>query len=892
MVAAFQGRPDTDTETPLRLLRMEMARLWATADATQAKGMVKTELRDAWQILRASGLMSLELIPQEQEACLPWRSSLQERWPSDVAAGTLLACALFYPAHELGLQSELAQVPDWLLADYLAYLLEPPLLLLRPGESQRYAQHLEMSLAALSRVDKALSAAVDSLAIGKLNVIQAYFHDANTADLMRARAQLIERHLKRAGHRLQHVFRPRPVGRKPRLGILAQAYAPHTESYFALAHLAGIGRTEFEVFLYALSGKTNPIQTACRAEADHWRVLPSDFAEQVESIRNDELDLLLILTNIGAVTNPIALLSAHRLARVQVASMSTPLTTGFSQIDGFLSADFNEISEAQTHYTERLWKTEGSLNVYAFPDEAPTVPAPTKASLGIAEQAVVFFSAANFYKLVPEMTELWWELLRQVPDSLLVLLPFNPNWSSRYPEFAFQRRLIQQMQAKGLDASRIRLLQPVPSRGDVLALLRLADVYLDAYPFAGACSLFDPLAAGLPAVVREGKMARSKHGSAILRAFGLDDLIATSDAQYLELAIGLGRDSTRRAEVSSRLVARLRQGNPILDSAEFGQRLLPVLRQMTGLTEPWVKASEPPGKAQAPQSQPRPAHEALRARAKLLAERRVKSLNDIDLVRTVLLPCLAMTPATGQRHMVDVGACYGQMARMFLELGWTADLFEPDPACQAVIARTLAGFGKQARLHPMAVSDQQQAGTPFYKAKTNGLSGLGPSPFGATDNIITVPVVRLAEYLETCGTTQVDFLKVDTEGQDLKVLASHDFQALPVQFVLIEVNTEFPDQSIERIQESLRTMRAQGYEALVLRYEDNGTFKQGIWDQYWLKETLVLEDLTLAKPPLFANIVFYQQHDSRFLPCFLGVLDAAISAAAAPVTQASIAHHA
>ena len=54
---------------------------------------------------------------------------------------------------------------------------------------------------------------------------------------------------------------------------------------------------------------------------------------QVETIRNDDLDILLIGTNVTAITNHITLLALHRLARIQLTSTSSCVTTGMKHID-------------------------------------------------------------------------------------------------------------------------------------------------------------------------------------------------------------------------------------------------------------------------------------------------------------------------------------------------------------------------------------------------------------------------------------------------------------------------------------------------------------------------------------------------------------------------------
>ena len=863
LVAAFQSRPDDKAEQDLRSLRLELARAWAAADPLQATRMSQTELFEACRVLRASGLRNLELVPEEQRACAPWRALLQERWPSPEAGGLMMACSLFFPAHEIGLRPEIEGTPMWMLSDYIEYLFEPPALLLSPGESLRYARHLEAALHHLEPALDVLDPQVEDLVVRQVNLIQAYFHDENLRGLMAARAQLIEKFLRRRGCLLEHSAPARAPG-KPRIGILAPAYVAQTESSFALANLAGLDRDAFEVFLYALHSAPNSVEDACRSHADHFTVLPADLAQQVARIRSDQIDLILILTNIGAVTNQMALLSAHRLARVQVASMATPVTTGFSQIDAFLSSELNDGEGAQAHYSERLVQIAGSLNHYAFSEELPAAAAPSRAGLGIGQNAVVFFSALNFFKILPELAGQWAEVLSAVPDSVLLLLPFNPNWSSHYPEHAFRRRLTRDMGARSVDATRVHVLNPVPTRGDVLALMRLADVYLDGYPFAGACSIYDPLLAGLPAVAREGTTARSRHGAIMLRMMGLDELVTHSDADYVKLAIALAQDPGRRTAVRARMQACLQQGNPVLDSKDLGRRLQPVLRQL----------------AEADSSVALGLREVLQTRSQRLAKSRLRSLTDTEIVHSVLLPCFPPATAASPLHMVDVGACYGEMAAPFLHAGWTADLFEPDPACREVMGSALAGFGERAQMHPLAVSDEEHDSISFYKAKINGVSGLGPSPYGDTEGVIRVPAVRLGEHLRTLKTSRVDFLKVDAEGQDLKVLTSHDFAALPPRFVFIELNSEFPEQKLEHIREGFAAMRARGYQALLLRYEDEGTFKQGIWDRYWLKDAQVVQDLSADQIPLIANVIFYREDDTDFVRRFVGTLDRALAAAA------------
>nr|MBP8257832.1 tetratricopeptide repeat protein [Opitutaceae bacterium] len=88
-----------------------------------------------------------------------------------------------------------------------------------------------------------------------------------------------------------------------------------------------------------------------------------------------------------------------------------------------------------------------------------------------------------------------------------------------------------------------------PSRSDVKSLLSVGDIYLATYPFGGVNSLVDPLELGMPTIAWEGGWFRSRMGAALLRQIGLEELVATSEESYREIAIRLSRDPGSRLTV-------------------------------------------------------------------------------------------------------------------------------------------------------------------------------------------------------------------------------------------------------------------------------------------------------------------------------------------------------
>lgn len=108
----------------------------------------------------------------------------------------------------------------------------------------------------------------------------------------------------------------------------------------------------------------------------------------------------------------------------------------------------------------------------------------------------------------------------------------------------------------------------------------------------------------------------------------------------------------------------------------------------------------------------------------------------------------------------------------FLDAGWEVFAFEPDPDNRAKLLQRLSEKKSQGSVvvDSRAASDQSQDGLPFFASpESRGVSGL--SAFLESHDVRThVSTVTLAEALNEYRVTEVDFLKIDTEGFDLFVL--------------------------------------------------------------------------------------------------------------------------
>jgi predicted O-linked N-acetylglucosamine transferase (SPINDLY family) len=202
--------------------------------------------------------------------------------------------------------------------------------------------------------------------------------------------------------------------------------------------------------------------------------------------------------------------------------------------------------------------------------------------LGIPADAVVFISGANYFKITPEVRQAWATIISRVPGSVLVLYPFNPNWSSRYDSEPFVSDIKKRFAQLGLAEHRLKILNPLPSRADIKQLLGLADVYLDSYPYGGATSLIDTLEAGLPPVVTSGNALRFRQAASMLREMSVPQLIADTEDAYIELACKLGTDSGLRHQLCEEIQIKMRNRPAFLDSRAYALKMTHLFQALHG----------------------------------------------------------------------------------------------------------------------------------------------------------------------------------------------------------------------------------------------------------------------------------------------------------------------
>jgi protein O-GlcNAc transferase len=560
----YQANPGDDKT--IQKLTSAMREASAMISRLPRKEPYSATAEDARQLVRevwASGVHDRRVDPQD----LAKAEALGAKsWPG------LLAAMLLTPAWQWKNAPLLISVPDLLRADYTKWLFTAPQGFAEVGDAEIYAAYTALRLEELVRwVNRSpgVNAETEVLAAYATtsSVIPLYFTRSSLRRHAELRGRLLTRAFVLPDDHFDDAVVPRE-GRRLRVGFVNRHFGSQTETYTTLPTFEHLDPERFEVILFAHQSRQTPLEEHCRAHASDFFLLPDDIEGQVAMLRSATLDIIVFGTNLTAIFNEVTRIALHRVAPLQVANNSSCITSGLTHVDLYVSGTLTETSESPSHFTERLGLLPGPAHAfnYSADREDPQVEC-SRAEFGLPDDALVFVSAANYYKVTPEMQHAWAELLAAVPGACLLLHPFNPNWTSEYPIARFRADFERVLASHGVEASRLAVsTMSFPSRTDVKTLLSLGNIYLDTFPFAGVNSLIDPLELGLPVVAWEGNTFRSRMGAALLRELKLPDLIATSSSEYQTLARTLATDSVVRESTASRIRAKMEHAPVFLDS--------------------------------------------------------------------------------------------------------------------------------------------------------------------------------------------------------------------------------------------------------------------------------------------------------------------------------------
>jgi predicted O-linked N-acetylglucosamine transferase (SPINDLY family) len=345
---------------------------------------------------------------------------------------------------------------------------------------------------------------------------------------------------------------PRPQHRRIRLGFYSADLRWHPVAIWLAEQVENHDKSKFELFAFSFrSDVKDPMQQRLQAAFDHFiEVDTMSDLEVVKLSRELEIDIALDLGGHTQDSRPG--IFAARAAPVQVSHLGFPGSWGADYIDYFLADEFSLPKAIQRYYNEKIIYVPSAYTYDRL--RAISTEKLARAEFGLPNTGFVFTCQNGIQKIHPEVFDIWMRLLKNVPGSVLWLQEPHPTAI---------RNLQKEAQARGVNPARLVFLkrevvvvEHEPARiAKYLASYRLADLFLDTWPYNAGTTAIDALWAGLPVITKSGKSFVSRMATSALHAIEMPELITSTAQDYEALALELATNTSKLQTVKEKLAS-------------------------------------------------------------------------------------------------------------------------------------------------------------------------------------------------------------------------------------------------------------------------------------------------------------------------------------------------
>jgi protein O-GlcNAc transferase len=380
-------------------------------------------------------------------------------------------------------------------------------------------------------------------------------------DAMRLR-QLHDRYC--AGFGPEAPMPVRAVGTRLTVGFASPDFSAHPVGHFVAGLFEDHDPNEMRIICLSDTPRPDPMTHRLRAAADGWEETRNlDHAAWLDLARSWDFTVLIDLAG-HTMGNRLPAIG-RRAAAVQGNWAGYIGTTGIAAMD-FVLADHVHIPvEDSVAYRERILRMPNGIITYT----PPALPAGDGSRR--RDSRFTFASFNNPAKINRALIDLWASILRQVPDSRLLL---------KYRGFDHPKlsgKLENWLAEGGVTPDRL-VLEGMAPQSEMLRRYQDVDLVLDTAPYSGGATTCEALAMGVPVITWPGKTFASRHSTSHLTHAGMPALVTAGPVEYGALAVALASDPKRLETVRRALAERL-PGSAHRDHAGFARDFVSVIKQ-------------------------------------------------------------------------------------------------------------------------------------------------------------------------------------------------------------------------------------------------------------------------------------------------------------------------
>ena len=347
---------------------------------------------------------------------------------------------------------------------------------------------------------------------------------------------------------------------KIRIGYYSADFHTHPVSFLSVGLFEHHDKSKFELIAFSFGPETqDEIRVRIKNAFDKFIDVREKSDREVAVLsRKLKVDIAIDLG--GYTQNCRTGIFSFRAAPIQLSYIGYLGTMGAEYYD-YLVADKTIIPVyLQKYYREKIVY----LPTYQVNDSKQEIPhsSLSREALNLPSSGFVYCCFNANFKITPSTFDSWMRILKEVPESVLLL----------YTDISTAAKNLKiEAEKRGVNPERLIFGEKL-IRTQYLARCRSADLFLDTLPYNAGATASDALWAGLPVLTCMGESFASRVAASLLYAIGLPELVTVTKIEYEELAIELARNPIKLKLIKDKLESN-RLTTPLFNTALFTKHI-------------------------------------------------------------------------------------------------------------------------------------------------------------------------------------------------------------------------------------------------------------------------------------------------------------------------------
>jgi len=382
------------------------------------------------------------------------------------------------------------------------------------------------------------------------------FYLLNNYDLPKLQKKFTEKFVKEK-YTKKNIIKPlnkKKTNKKIRLGYYSADFCNHPVSHLIANLFESHDKSKFELIAFSLGPKKNDeMQNRISSIFDQF-IIVNHKTEKEITLLSRKLEIDIAIDLMGFTKNNKFNIFVNRCAPIQINYLGYPGTLGSDCIDYIIGDKIVIPKTSQKNFSEKIIYLPNSYMVND-PTKKISNKIITRKEFGLPEDSFIFCCFCKSYKITPNIFKIWMKLLNKVNGSVLWLFEENS---------ATVKNLRLEASKRGVDNKRIIFAKRLSSLAEHFARHKLADLFLDTFPYTAQTTCSDALWAGLPVLTKVGNSFASRVSGSLLNAIDLVELITHTEEEYENIAIKLATNQKYMNKIKNKL-EKNRLSKPLFD---------------------------------------------------------------------------------------------------------------------------------------------------------------------------------------------------------------------------------------------------------------------------------------------------------------------------------------